>query len=170
MKNITLETSDLGLKVLNEQYQLIHFINYNRLISVEAGYDYICFDSGVDGRFVVPMGDREERQKWLDYLGTKGLGNLINDFEPRTLLIRENVMGEKIIFIDTGFYAVDEQGFTGRFFRYDGFDAYERTSANTIYLCGYDRMYQILLCLADEYDAKLVEEQICFKYIGKGKS
>ena len=167
MEHITLDISDLGLKVLNEQYQLIYFINYSRLIGIEAGYDYICFDSGNDGRFVVPMEDRKERQKWLDYFEAKGLGDLIEDFESHTLLIRENVMGEKIIFVDTGFYAVNEQGFTGKFFSYDEFETYERTSMNTVWLYSCDRMCQLPLCFEDEYDAKLVEEQICFKYIGE---
>ena len=167
MENITLDISDRGLKVFNEKYQLIHFINYTRLIGIEAGYDYICFNSGINGRFVVPTGDREKRQKWLDYFEAKGLKSLIEDFETRTLLARENIMGEKIIFIDTGFYAVNEQGFAGKFYAYDVLETYERTPMNTVWLYGFDGMLKIPLSFEDEYDAKLVEEQICFKYIGE---
>ena len=167
MENITIDVSDFGLKVLNEQYQLIHFINYSRLIGIEAGYNYICFNSGTNGRFVVPMGDYKERQKWLNYFEAKGLGNLIEDFEARTLLIRGNTIGETIIFIDTGFYAVNEQGFAGKFWAYDVFETYERTPMNIVWLYSYDGMLKVPLSFEDEYDAKLVEEQICFKYIGE---
>lgn len=166
MENITLDVSDLGLKVYNKQYQLIHFINYSRLVGIEAGYDYICFDSGCDGRFVVPMGEQDERQKWLDYFEAKGLGDLVADFEPNTLLIRENVIGEKIIFIDTGFYAVNEQGFAGEFYSYYKFENYERKEGGVIWLYGCDGMYQLPLCFESDWDAKVVEEQICFRYIG----
>ena len=72
-----------------------------------------------------------------------------------------------MIFIDTGFYAVNEQGFAGQFFSYDEFDTYERLKGGTIYLYSCDKIYQLPLCFEDDYDAKLVEEQICFKYIGE---
>lgn len=167
MEHITLDISDLGLKVFNEKYQLIHFINYSRLVGIEVGYDYICFDSGCGGRFVVPIGEYKERQKWLDFFEAKGLGNLIIDLEIRTQLICKNIVNEKIIFTDTGFYAVNEQGFAGKSFGYSEFNTYERISKNTIILSGCDGMYQVYLELEDERDARFVEEFICFKYIGE---
>ena len=167
MENIILDVSDLGLKVLNEKYQLIYFINYSRLVGIEMGCDYICFDSGYSGRFVVPMEDYKERQKWLEFFEAKGLGGLIIDLEARTLLVCKNVINEKIIFTDTGFYTVNEQGFCGQGFGYSEFQTYERISKNIILLYSYDEMYQIYLELEDERDARIVEEQICFKYIGE---
>lgn len=168
MENITLDVSDLGLKVLNEKCQLIHFINYSRLVSIGAGYNYICFDSGYSGKFVVPMEDYKECQKWLEFFEAKGLGSLIDkSLETRTLFICKNVINEQIIFTDTGFYAVNEQGFAGKGFGYSEFQTYERISKNTIILSGCDGMYQIYLELKDEHDARIVEEFVCFKYIGE---
>lgn len=165
MENITLDISDLGLKIFNEKYQLIYFINYSRLVGIGMGDDYIYFDSGYSGRFVVPMRDYKERQKWLKFFKVKGLGSLIEDLETRTLLICKNVINETIIFTDMGFYAVNEQGFVGKNFGYSEFQTYERISKDVILLCGCDGMYQIYLELQDECDAQTIEEQICLKYI-----
>lgn len=120
-----------GVQFIDRNGQLIHFIAYSNIVTIEAGYDYFCFINKEYNRYVAVVTDRILRQQLIEIFAAQH-NILVLNFEERTRCICYTMYNDEIIFNDYCFYIVDQQGFVINLLNYNEIDIYDILDDYTI--------------------------------------